>query len=151
MSDQSENLDDLAREAALIESTPSKADEARAQHEAQQEQATQNGNVGELLAAATMIRALWLPLLPPHKAAVLASVWSDQTLANGAQAGAQVLALHGVQLGEVLGRYGPYVALVAALGPPVLATVQVMRTPEPQPATETVVRTDEGAASGQAG
>jgi hypothetical protein len=131
----SESLDNLATEAGQLDAQPSRADEARQQQQQHEQQQAQASNVGELLAAATMIRTMWLPLLPPHKSAVLAQVWNDQTLTQGAHAGAAVMELHGIRLGDVMGRYAPYVALLAALGPPVLATVQVMRAPDPQPAT----------------
>lgn len=146
--DQSEDLDTLAGEAQLLDTSPTKAEEAQAQRQAQEAGQAVDSNAGQLLAAATMIRAMWLPLLPARKSQALAVVWRDEVLAGAAQAGAQVLVLHGVDMGQVVGRFGPYVALIAALGPPVLATVQVMKAPEPK---APAVQQQEGAAHGQAG
>ncbi len=147
--DQSEDLDQLAGEAQLLDTSPTKAEEAQAQRQEQEAGQAVDSNAGQLLAAATMIRAMWLPLLPKSKGEALAYVWRDEVLAGAAQAGAQVLVLHGIDMGEVVGRLGPYVALIAALGPPVLSTVQIMKAPEPK--APAVQQQQEGAAHGQAG
>lgn len=128
--DGGESLDELAAEAQRLDEQP-----AQAQAEEQREMAVQvvQSNAGELLAALVMARMMALPILPPHKRAALAEIWSDGVLGRVSEAGAAVLQLHGVALGSLMGRYGPYVALLAAVAPPVLATKAVLDQPEPKP------------------
>ena len=126
-----ESLDALAREADFLDLAPA-AESLAAQ--AAQAQAT-DSNQAELLATATLLRALVLPVLPAKKSAALALVWSDDVLSSASAAGAAVLDLHGISMGQTLGRYGPYIALIAALAPPTLATLNVIREPDEKPAT----------------
>lgn len=151
---ESESLDTLAQDAQLIDTSLDPRAEQREQQQAQQEADVLDSVAAELMAAATMIRAMWLPLIEassPRKAAALAMVWNDGTLRNAAGAGAQVMQLHGITLGSVLGKFGPYVALVAALAPPVIQTAQIMRVQEAKPAEVVQPPAGEGGESGQAG
>lgn len=74
----------------------------------------------ELLGALTMARMLvqpmfdWWPRFP--------EVWSDSTLTGISQAGAQVMARHGWTMGDLLGQWGPYIALAGATAPPCWVT-----------------------------
>jgi len=48
--------------------------------------------------------------------------WSDAQLDAIADARAQVMQLHGLTMGEIMTRWGPYIALAGAVGMPSLAT-----------------------------
>lgn len=129
-----ESLEALAAEATRLESTPSEAEQAQQQQSREVAVQVVTSNAAELQAALTMARAMALPILPARKAAALGQVWSDPVIESVAQAGAKVLELHGVALGSLLGTYGPYIALLAAVAPPVLATRAILSQPEPEQA-----------------
>lgn len=101
-----------------------------------------SANRAEIAATLTIVRTMLCPLLPPPKGDQIAAIWSDAVIEQAAAAGAAVMDLHGWSMGETMGKYGPYIALIAAVGPPALATRAVMLAPAPK-----TVRT-EGAADG---
>lgn len=129
-----ESLDALGAEAAALDGAPTAA--SQAQEVRQQEQAAEvlQSNEAELYAALDLARAMALPILPADKAEKLRAVWSDERLRAAAAAGAAVMARHQVSMGGLLSDYGPYIALFAALAPPVLETRAVLMLPAPKPA-----------------
>ena len=129
--DGGESLDALAQEAQHLDAAPEQA--AAAAQDAQAAQLVGN-NAAELLATLMLARAMALPILPKRKAAMLAQVWTDDVLRQASDAGAAVLQLHDIQMGQIMGRYAPYIALVAALAPPMLETRAILTAPEPQQA-----------------
>lgn len=131
-----ESLDALAIEAGALDAAPTAASQAQEARAQEQQADVLESNAGELLAALDLARALLLPLLPPHRAEPLRAIWSDERLQAASEAGAAVLERHGVSMGSVLSDYGPYIALVAALAPPILETRAVLLLPPPQPAQE---------------
>jgi heme exporter protein D len=50
-------------------------------------------------------------------------VWSDQTLQAIAESGGAIMDMHGWNMAELFGRWGPYIALVAATAPPAMVTM----------------------------
>jgi hypothetical protein len=48
--------------------------------------------------------------------------WSDAQLDAIADAGAQIMHMHGLSMGDLMNRWGPYIALIVAVGGPGLAT-----------------------------
>ena len=128
--DGGENLDHLAREAAALDGQPEQAAAAEVQAVSQ---ALAKSNAAELLGALMMARGLALPILPRHKAELLRDVWTDDVLHKVAEAGGNVLALHGQGVGNLLGQYAPYIILIGALVRPVLETRDILSRPEPKP------------------
>lgn len=126
-----ENLDALAKEAQILDAAP---EQAAAAAQVEQAVALVQNNAAELLAALHMARGLALPILPKRKGALLADVWTDQVLGQVAEAGGQVLALHGQTMGNMMGKYGPYIVLLGVLVRPVIETRDILAEPEPQPA-----------------
>lgn len=126
----SPNLDAIAREADRLDKGP---EEAAASERREVAAEVVNSNRAELLAGLTMARDLVLPLLaqvlPEPKVQALGNVWSDQVLDGVAAAGAEVLEMHGVQVGSVLGTYGPYIALAVAVAPPMVLTKKILAMP----------------------
>lgn len=61
-------------------------------------------------------------------------VWNDKQLQAIAEAGAAVMQRHGMTLGAVMERWGPYVALVAATAGPSLATYTAIKAHRAQQA-----------------
>lgn len=129
-SDGGENLDALASEAANLDQLPEQA--AAAEKEGQALALVEN-NAAELMATLMMARGLALPILPKRKAAQLAQVWTDAVLQQASEAGAAVLALHGQSMGNMLGKYAPYIVLIGVLARPVMETREILTAPEPVP------------------
>ena len=68
----------------------------------------------------------------------LGQVWNDGVLEQTAKAGAAVLERHGITMGQVMGQFGPYIMLVAAVAPPVMMTKKILSPPkEPKAVTPT--------------
>lgn len=132
-SDGVEPLAALAAEAAALEATPTEAAQVAQQQQLQQQQATTSNNVAELEQTLTIVRAMVFPVLPDHQREQLVKVWTDTVIKQASEAGAAVMALHGWSMGDVMGKYAPYIALAAALAPPALATVRIMKAPAPAP------------------
>lgn len=79
----------------------------------------------ELHSALVMARAMIGPAMSwwPD----FGAVWSDQTMRGIANAGAMVMERHGLTVGQLLGQWGPYLALVGAVAPPSFVTYQVIQ------------------------
>lgn len=132
-----ESLGDLAREADMLDAAPALA--AQAGQAAAVAEVIQS-NEAELYGTLQAVRAMVFPLLSmavePARMAMLANVWNDGVLQSTASAGAAVLERHGITMGQVMGQFGPYVMLVAAVAPPVLMTKKILSAPAEKPAGE---------------
>jgi len=131
-----ESLEALAAEATLLDTSPAAAVQAAADAQAAQVVAS---NEAELFATLQAVRTMVFPLLSmvvdADRMGQLANVWNDGVLQSTAGAGAAVLERHGITMGQVMGRFGPYIMLVAAVAPPVLMTKKILAPPpkEKQP------------------
>jgi hypothetical protein len=112
------------------------------QREAEAGQAAQAAEVtlsneAELLGTLQAIRAMAFPLLSmavdQQRMQQLANVWNDGVLDQTAKAGAAVLERHGITMGQVMGQFGPYIMLVAAVAPPVMLTKKILSVPAEKP------------------
>jgi len=128
--DGGESLDALASEALSLDTQPEQEQQAEKTEQKARQIAS---NSGELLAALMMARTMALPILPRHQGAQLRVVWSDEVLQETAKAGAEVMALHDLQLGDLMGRYMPYVVLFGTLAGPVMQTREILTAPDPRP------------------
>jgi hypothetical protein len=54
-------------------------------------------------------------------------LWGKPVRKGIAEPGAEIMRRHGLTLGGIMGQYGPYIGLVAALAPSVAATVSVYK------------------------
>lgn len=128
-----ESLDDLAREADLLDTAPEATAQAGAVAQAEQ---LQSSTADELRGVLEMVRAMVFPILgaaiDARRMEALGKVWNDGVLHASADAGARIMNLHGWTMGGAFDRYGPYVMLAVALGPPVIQTRQIM-APDPVP------------------
>ncbi|MFM2450802.1 MAG: hypothetical protein RIS44_3252 [Pseudomonadota bacterium] len=66
-------------------------------------------------------------------------LWGDNTLQNIAGPGAEIMRRNGWSVAGLMGKYGPYIALLGAVAPPTMATVQAYKIatrhqPQPTPA-----------------
>lgn len=66
-------------------------------------------------------------------------LWGDGTLKNIATPAAEIMRRNGWSVAGMMGKYGPYIALLGAVAPPTIATVQAYKMatrqqPEPTPA-----------------
>ena len=132
-----ESLAALAGEAAMLDTSPQR--EAEAGQAAQAAEVVQSNEV-ELLAALETVRAMTFPMLSlvvdEPRMHALAQVWNNTVLEKTAQAGAAVLERHGLTMGSVMGQYGPYIMLVAAVAPPVMATKKILSAPKEKPGAQ---------------
>lgn len=126
-----ENLQALASEAQAIDSAPGAAQAANAEQE-QSDRIT--SNAGELLQALELARDMLLPFAPEAKREPLRAIWSDAQIKAASAAGAAVMEKHGITMQGMLGEYGCYLALIAAVAPPSVATMRLLKQPELQAA-----------------
>lgn len=79
----------------------------------------------ELYSSLAMARAMVAPMMAwwPD----FGQVWGDGTLRGIAQAGADVMARHGLTVGQLMGQWGPYLMLVMAAAPPSFVTYQAIQ------------------------
>lgn len=66
-------------------------------------------------------------------------LWGDHTLKNIAAPGADIMRRNGWSVAGLMGKYGPYIALLGAVAPPTIATVAAYKAatrqqPQPTPA-----------------
>jgi hypothetical protein len=78
-------------------------------------------------------------------------LWGDHTLKNIAGPGAEIMRRNGWSVAGLMGKYGPYIALLGAVAPPTMATVAAYKAatrhqPQPTPAPP-----PEGAGDGVSG
>jgi methyl coenzyme M reductase beta subunit len=145
-----ESLDALAREADMLDASADR--EAVAGQVAETAQMTAS-NESELLVTLQAIRAMAFPMLAmvtdEQRMAALAQVWNDGVLGASAAAGAAVLEKHGLSMGSVMGEYGCYVMLVAALAPPIVMTKKILETPKERAKQPGAVSPTQNAGDGQ--
>jgi hypothetical protein len=129
-----ESLADLARAADMLDAAPEA--QAQAVQAAQAAEVAQSNEV-ELFGTLQAIRAMTFPLLSmvidQQRMQALGQVWNDAVLDQTAKAGAAVLERHGITMGQVMGQFGPYIMLVAAVAPPVMMTKKILTPPKPAP------------------
>jgi hypothetical protein len=126
-----ESLAALEREADMLDAAP--ALEAQAGQAAQAAEAALS-NEAELRGTLEAVRAMAFPILSmavdQARMQALANVWNDGVLEQTAKAGAAVLERHGITMGQVMGQFGPYIMLVAAVAPPVMMTKKILSVPK---------------------
>lgn len=86
---------------------------------------------GEIQCALELLRAAAIPFAPEHIQDPLHAVWNDKQLHQIASAIVDICHLHGWTTGEFFGAYGPYIALLMALGIPVAVTLKLLKMPAP--------------------
>ena len=111
---------DLSHLLAEVDQHQAEGDQARAQAE-QQIAANEIGEARvQLRAALAMAKMAAKPKF--RWWADFEDCWSDEQLDAIADAGAQIMHMHGLSMGELMSRWGPYFALIVAVGGPGLAT-----------------------------
>ena len=137
-------LEALEREATALE-TEAAPKPAPGEHGTPEHAAEVMNTATELAGALTMARAMLSPVMAwwPHYSAA----WSDATIKQISQAGAEVMDRHGWTMGEAWSKYGPYVALAGALLPPCVVTYQAVQHHRTQVRQE-AQRVERGAADG---
>lgn len=111
---------DLSSLLAEVDEHQAESDQARAQAE-QQIAAQEIGEARvQLRAALGMAKLAAKPKFSWW--ADFETCWSDAQLDAIADAGAQIMQMHGLSMGELMSRWGPYIALIVAAGGPALAT-----------------------------
>lgn len=122
-SEEPGNLDALAAEAASLEA------DAQAQENAPSKADTQQAaNLeSELLAALQLVRGIAGPLCHWMTLERFERTWSNERIRAMAEPGAIIMQLNGWTVGAMLGKWGPYIALTAAMGAPTLETIRAYK------------------------
>jgi hypothetical protein len=123
-----ESLDDIAKISAVADAEPGAQTPAV--------QTTTPSEAKEISAALSLVRAAAVVFAPDHVQQPLLLVWSDSQLEQIAAALVEVCKKHGWTVGDLFGTYGPYIQLAMAAGLPALATLKILKTPAPVPATD---------------
>lgn len=114
--DQNTELDAIMREAQSIEG---------ASTEAAQPVEVKSNTAKELRGAFGALRVMAKPMF--YDWPDFSEVWSDQTLQDMADSGGDIMDRHGWTLREFMSEWGPYIALIAAVGPAGIATYQHLK------------------------
>jgi len=85
----------------------------------------QSTTAQDLRGALEMVRLMAAPMFADWPD--FGRVWSDQVLQATADSGGAIMDRHGWSVGELLGQWGPYIGLIAAVAPPGLATYQHLK------------------------
>lgn len=118
----SEGLAAVMAEAEALEGSATAKAEQATQEKSEQERAIAEIELRDALFMLRMMAAPavdWWPLFE--------KVWSDRQIEAIAAAGAAVMERHGWTMGELMGQWGPYIALVGAVLPPSLVTYQAIK------------------------
>lgn len=114
----------LEREAASAEQQGQAEQQQQADKQARQQTDTMAEDLADALSmAATMAEpALWW--LSPEQ---FQALWGKPVQKAIAASGAEIMRRHGLSMGDLLSKWGPYIGLGGALGPSVLATVAAFK------------------------
>ena len=118
-------LDALEKEAQKDESTNQQQASQAAQKSEKQAIDTLAADLKSALdmAAAPARPAMWWLTDSEFEA-----LWGDKVRAAIADPGAEIMRRHGLNMGGLMSQYGPYIGLMAAVGPSLAATVSVYKT-----------------------
>lgn len=134
------DLSHLISEAEGIEGAQ---EQAQAQQQAKAEAGQLEASTQAIREALGMARMIAKPALAWW--ADYEECWSDKQLDAISAAGAAVMLRHGLTVGELFAKYGPYIALLGATVPPGLATYSAIKTRKaelsrPAPSNVTPIR-----------
>lgn len=116
-------LEALQAQADAMEQAQAHADAqptAQEVHEAKTAQA-------DLLDTLRMLRGIAGPACHWMTEERFAKTWNDARLSDIAAAGAAIMERHGWTVTALFGTYGPYIALIAAMGAPTLETIRAYK------------------------
>lgn len=113
-------LDSLEREALGAEQAGQAEQKRKFDKEAQQETDTMADDLADALGMAASVArpAMWW--LDDSQ---FEQLWGRAVRKGIAENGAEIMRRHGLSMGDMLSKYGPYIGLAGALGPSALATV----------------------------
>lgn len=122
--DMMAGLDALGREAASSEQQGQAEQAQQDAKQAQQQTDTLASDLADALGMAAVVAqpAMWW--LTPEQ---FEQLWGKKVQAGIADNGAEIMRRHGLSIGDVLSKYGPYIGLAGALGPSALATVAAFK------------------------
>ena len=147
--DAVESLDDLAREGAQLQAREIEQRQAVAVSQEQaaerQQLAEQTAAANEIAALLGLVRDMAAPLVEDAgylKPGQTKAIWTDAHLQRISVPLIVVMERHGMELGDLMEKAGPYVMLVAGLALPGVATIKAVRenkaarAAEPLPAAD---------------
>lgn len=125
------DFEDLAK---LAEKNDASSQAETIKEESKQQQLEVKSAATELkagldIAASFAVKGMWW--LEPEQ---FEALWGEKSRKQIAVAIAAVMQKHGWEIGGVMDKYGPYIALAMAVGPPALATVQGYKQATEKPA-----------------
>ena len=119
-------LETLQQEAAQLDAP---AEPAPAEVQAKTDSTAQ-----DLFGILQVARAAARPAVYWQDDAQFNALWGDSTMQAIAEPLAEIMARHGLTMGDMVGRYAPYIALAGALAPPAIATIQGYKLAQAKPA-----------------
>jgi hypothetical protein len=129
-----ESLDDLAREGTQLQAGEAEQRQAVAvaheQSAERQQQVEQQAAANEIAALLGLVRDMAAPLVEDAgylKAGQTKAIWTDVHLQRTSVPLIVVMERHGMELGDLMEKAGPYVMLVAGLALPGVATIKAVR------------------------
>ena len=131
-------LDDLQKQAQALD----KAAAAEGAKPSKIEEQAAANLVDEVFSVLQMARGIGGPVCHWMTEEKFLKVWSDKRLRDIAEPGAAIMKLNGWTVGDLLGKWAPYAALIAALGAPALETIRAYKE------TKTVEAAQPGAGNG---
>lgn len=119
-----QGLEALEHEAARIEGEGQAAQQQQQQKQEQQQTDTLRHDLADALdMAATMAEpAMWWLTTEEFE-----RYWGKKVRAAIAESGAEIMRRNGLSMGDVMGKWGPYIGLAGALGPSAVATVAAFK------------------------
>ena len=100
----------------------------------------------DLLDTLKMLRGIAGPACHWMTEERFSKTWNDARLAEISEHGAAIMERHGWTIGALFGTYGPYIALIAAMGAPTLETIRAYK--EAQTVTAAQPRAEDGSGAG---
>lgn len=123
-------VDDLAGLEALeqqAEKNEAAGDQAAQQQERKQEKQEVDTLQADLVSALNMAAAPARPAMWWLTDEQFSQLWGPHVRTAIAENGAEIMRRHGLTMGGLMTTYGPYIGLIAALGPSVAATVTIYK------------------------
>lgn len=122
MSDELDQLDQLAAEAAAVDAANAPG-QLPIEQPAGQPQAATVDEVAELSAIIGIVTSLFAPIFPS-----LTKIYTPETVTGIAGAAVPVMQKHGLSTGGILGKWAEELALLAVVAPVAMATYQAVQS-----------------------
>lgn len=125
-----DGLDGLLREAEQADSQGQTDRQQASDKQERQEVDTLAADLSDTLAMLATVAGPGMWWLSPDE---FERLWGKKVQAGIANSGAEIMRRHGLSLGDLMTKYGPYIALAGAVGPSALVTMQAYKRAKAKP------------------